>query len=303
MSPWKAALSPLPGGIMWNPPGANFGVAHFLLAAGWGSWEGCGFEVDPPKVGFYPQSVVNPHLGPTVFAKSISQGPAWDGPNLQQLKSQSFRRLEWYSLSLPGCWRVSGIQYLLILLFDLHLEREGPSGRSCVRSQCWLGRCLQIPLQGCSEHSPGLRRDPFPTESSTIQRFCHSGEGSNPVMEVFVCLLKWSWGNTFMRAYAHARDVCSDSLSSPTAQSLEQDGIRASFLSLETQNNRATQIMVSKKKTLTVGRTCVWIPSWLSPLAATQLHKEFGMDSCVKPSKKLRKETINLLFVVPVRIN
>lgn len=162
-------------------------MAHFLFAASWGSWEGCGCEVHPPKVGFYPKSVVNPHLGLTVFAKSISQGPAWVGPNLQQLKSQRCRRQEWHSLSFPGWesggYQVSGIQDLLILLFDLHSGRgEGPmemseqKGRSCARAKSWLGRCLQIPPQGCSEHSPGLRRAPFPTESSTIQRLCHSGE-------------------------------------------------------------------------------------------------------------------------------
>lgn len=112
-------------------PRAHFGMAHFLLAAVWGSWEGDGFEVHSPKVGFYPQSVVNPHLGLTVFAKGISQGPACAGPSLQQLKIQNFRRLEWYSLSLPGCWRVSGVQYLLILLFDLHSGRgEGAMATS-----------------------------------------------------------------------------------------------------------------------------------------------------------------------------
>lgn len=107
-----------------------------------------------------------------------------------------------------------------------HLSR---SRRFCVRTKCWLGRCLQIPSQGCSEHSLDLRTHPFPTGSSTIQRLCHSGEDSDLVMDVFVCLMELSWWTTFMRACAHARDVCSDSLSSHTAQSSEQDGVRPHF--------------------------------------------------------------------------
>lgn len=126
-----------------------------------------------------------------------------------------------------------------------HLSR---SRRSWVRTKGWLGRCLQIPSQSCSEHSPGLRRDPFPTEPSTIQRLCHSGEDSKLVMEVFVCLIGWSWRTIFIRAYAHARDVCSDSLSSHTAQSSEQDGIRAHFSAWKPKTTEQNKSWSARRK-------------------------------------------------------
>lgn len=106
-----------------------------------------------------------------------------------------------------------------------------------------------------------------------------------------------------MRAHAHARDVCSDSL---FLSELRAGWNQSSFFNLETQNSRATQI--SKKKPLSAGNLCVTSSLDFSSIRRrkqtwAQLHKEFGTDSCAKPSKIKRKKTINLLFVVTARIN
>lgn len=208
-------------------------LTHFLLAAGWGVLEGCGFEVLLPKVGFCPQSVGNAHLGPTVFSKSISWGTARVGPNLQQLKSQSFRRLEWYFGSFPKCWRISGIQCLLILLFDLHSEGgEGPMAtpeqkqKVLCEEQVLVGKVCADSISGLFWAQPRPEERPFPHWILTNPKVVLFRRGLK-ACSGSVCLSHWVEGGSWISLlFVQGMSAVT---SSHTAQSSEQDGIGAHF--------------------------------------------------------------------------
>lgn len=152
-----------------------------------------------------------------------------------------------------------------------------------IRKDWVLAGKMPAPSQLRVEHSPGLEEtlaQPFACWSPRTQVLYHWKQVSKLVMETFVLSHPvLSWRTTFMRAYLYAKGVCNDSLSSGTAQSSEQDGIRAHFSACKPKTKEQPQVTVSKKKALTAWGT------QLSPLAASQLHIGFGMDSHIKPSE------------------